>query len=279
MNCNHTKRQLLAAAHIDRPSAEVAAHLAQCPACRSWQERLLAIERQIVQLPVPRSQGKRRVLRELFAGQATPANGNAGEWESPQKDRVACSPTQDPAASHSPTIPWPHALTLAAAALLLAVCGWWLFTGSPNPHSARAARPAPPPPDPLLAGLSEGHLRLSQARSPRERVEELARFVDHLHDRTQTLAPIADAATMQKIARLYERVLSDGVMRGAQTLARDQRQAVLSPLAERLARVGDEAEHWAHGAQPGSGEPLRHIAAVVRTGTQRIRALLEEGTP
>lgn len=271
MNCDRIQRQLLAARHPEQPSAEAAAHLAQCPACRLWQERLVGIERQIPQLLIPRSQAKRRLLRHILAGRG-------GEWESPQADRVACSHTQDGAASHSPTLPLYHTLTLVAAGLLVAVGGWWLLRASPNPHTALVERQAPVP-DLLLARLSEGHLRLSQAQTPHARVAELARFVDHLHQHTQTLAGVADPATLQILARLYERLVRDGIVRGAQAVARDQRRANLSPLAERLARLGDEAEQWVHEVPPSSAAPLRQIAAVARAGDRQLRTLVQGETP
>ncbi len=272
MNCDHVRRQLLAAGHPDRPPAEVQPHLAACEPCRLWQERLVGIERAIPLIPVPPSQKKRQLLRTILAGKG-------GEWESPQAGRVACSPTQTRAASHSPTIPMHHALTLMAAAILLLVGGWWLFRHSPNPHTAQQPRRQAPLPDPLLANLSEGFVRLTQNRTPRERVEELGRFVDHLHDRTQQMVPAADAATLRRVARLYEQVVHDGMVRGGRALAGDQRAVVLQPLAERLNQMWQDAELWSHKAPTGSDEPLRQIAAVARTGNEQLLALVREGTP
>lgn len=271
MNCDHVQRLLLVARRPEQPSAEAAAHLAQCPACRLWHGRLVGIERQIPQLPVPSSQAKRRLLRHVLAG-------GAGEWERPRADRVACSPTQDDAASHSPTLPLYHTLTLVAAGLLVAVGGWWLLRASPNPHTAQVERPARVP-DQLFARLSAGHLRLAQAQTPQDRVAEVARFVDHVHQHTQDLASVADPATLQTLARLYERLVRDGVVRGAHAVARDQRRTSLVPLAERLARLGDEAERWVHEVPPGSAAPLRQIAAAARAGDRQLRTLIQEETP
>lgn len=271
MNCDQLQRQLLVARHPEQPNAEAAAHLAQCPACRLWQARLVGIEQQIPRLPVPPSQAKRRLLRHVLAG-------SAGEWESPRADRVACSPTRDGGTSHSPALPFYHALTLVAAGLLVAVGGWWLLKASPNPHIAQAQRPAPRP-DPLFAQLSEGHLRLSQALTPQDRVTEMAQFVDHVHQHTQTLAGLADPATLQVLARLYERLVSDGVVRGAHAVAREQRQTTLGPLAERLARLGDEAERWVHEVPPGSVASIQRIVAAARAGDRQLRTLIHEETP
>ena len=274
MNCDRAKTLLLGSPEPDRPSDEVAVHLEQCAACRNWQASLVRMERRITQIPVPRSQAKRELVRMLLAGKG-------GEWEDPSADGTACSPTPDETASRFPTIPLYHALTLMAATLLLAVGGWLLFVRSPNPQQAAVVvRKAPPRPDPLLTQFSEDHLRLTQARTLGERLEALGRFLDHLHDYTRDLTITADAATMKSLAKLYDRLVSDGMVHGARTLKPVERDRVLSPLTERLARVEEDAERWAGEAAPGSAVMMRQIADVARVGNRRLHALMrEEATP
>lgn len=274
MNCDRAKTLLMGSHDPSRPANEVAAHLEQCAACRNWHEGLVRIERRITQISVPRSQAKRELVRTLLAGKG-------GEWEDPSADGVASSPTQDETASRFPTIPLHHALTLMAATVLLAVGGWLLLARSPTPQMATVVvRRAPPRPDPLLTQFSENHLRLTQARSLGERLEELGRFVDHLHDYTRDQTISAEPATLHNLARIYDRLVSEGMVRGARTLKPLEREKVLAPLAERLARVEEDAERWARAAAPNSAEPMRQIAAVARLGTRQLHALIrEEGTP
>jgi hypothetical protein len=272
MNCQNFQCQLLAAPDPGQPPAEVVAHLAECPACLAWQQRLTRLERQIPQIPIPRSrEGKRELFRKLHAGKG-------GEWEAPRKDRVGGSQTQPLANSHSPTIPWLHGLTLAAAGLLLLVSGWVLFKGSPTPQAARHDR-QPPPRDPLLAHLLDHSVQLSQSSTPRQRVEQVRRLVDDLHRRTEDLRPLASQGTLKQLARLYERVVQDVVVESARQVPLDERRAVLLPVAEQLLRVSDQTELW---MQEGNGtdlEPLRQIGQVARAGDQQLRSLVQEGTP
>src|SRR5262245_50937305 len=55
MNCEACRRRLLRAPEPAVPPANVAAHLAQCLACRDWQEQLLRVEHNVGRLPAPPS--------------------------------------------------------------------------------------------------------------------------------------------------------------------------------------------------------------------------------
>lgn len=272
MNCQTVQCQLLAAPDPELPPAEVAHHLAECPACLAWQERLAHLERQIPQLPVPRSRdGKRELFRKLHEGKES-------EWEAPSNDRVPSSQTQPLAGTHSPTIPWHHGLTLLAAGLLLAVSGWFLLKKSPTPELARHTR-QPPPRDPLLAQMLDHSVQLAQISTPRERVVQVRRLVDDLHRRTEDLRPLASVDTMTHLARLYERVVQEVVVESARRVPLDERRAVLLPVADQLARVSDQAELWLQDAKATGINPLLHIRQVTRAGDQQLRLLALEGAP
>jgi hypothetical protein len=254
MNCQTVRRRLLGSERPEHVSAALRDHLAQCAPCREWQRTLVQVEQSIGLLPVPRSAGKTRLLDRLAREKLRPVHGGALT--------VALSRSRTLAAG-------------LAAALLLAVAGWWAWWApETDPAVSR-----PPAADPLLASLLQRYVRLARTDLPRERVEALADLADDLQTRTRTLAPAAAAEDLTALAQLYERVVSDGVVERARALPADQRLNVLPPISERLARAGRQAQELAQEAPPASAAPLLAIAAAARDGDSHLRGLLQRETP
>jgi hypothetical protein len=118
MKCKVIQRRLLSIPDSERMPDNLRAHLAYCEACREWHDHLLLLEGHIPLLPVPRSNGKARLMRRLLHENATPG--------------LSASPSLQ-VRSHSPTLPLSHSPTSfrsrtlllgVAAALLLIALGW-----------------------------------------------------------------------------------------------------------------------------------------------------------
>ena len=90
---------------------------------------------------------------------------------------------------------------------------------------------------------------------------------------------MATAKDLETLARLYGQVVGDGLVKRAGTLPVEQREQVLRPIRQRLARAEREAGALADTAAADAAAPLRQIAAVAQAGDQKLRALMEEATP
>ncbi len=275
MNCDVVQRRLLSARDPRVVPSDVRAHLAYCESCRDWHDRLGLMEQGVRQLPVPRSRRKGELLTALLhdeAPTATPA-----EMAPTVTDAVAA--TLPFPALHAPR-PRPSraaprlAVGLAAAGVLLAV-GWWVLR---EHEAAPDGRPAAPPPrNPLLASLLRRDLRLATAGSPAERLEILADVADDLQGTVRTLAREAGAESLDDLVRLYQQVVQDGIVRQAQAVPAAQRQRVVDPVADRLARTARLADRQADGADPAHAPFLHQLGTCAREGNRRLYALLNEG--
>jgi hypothetical protein len=274
MKCEFVQRRLLALEDPAQVPAEYRAHLARCGICRDWQSQLLLLEGNIPCVPVPPSRGKARLLRRLI------------EMTRDKETRVEKAvPTTlmkvpaVPAVSQAPTLPLSHVLILPrraaalAAAVLLFVLGWWIFhsrtTGPELP-------PTKPVADPLLASLVERDMRLATAASPRERIEILADMAQELQDATRFLAQAAASDELDGLARLYEQVVHEGILRQASALPAGERRPILNPIADRLSKTARSVERLVPRVPAECGKPLHAIAEAARQGNLRLYGLLSE---
>jgi hypothetical protein len=127
-----------------------------------------------------------------------------------------------------------------------------------------------------LTSLLDRNLRLAKARTPRKRLEALVDLADDLQGQARRLIRGAEVEDLQELARLFEQVVDEGIIRGAVGLPADQRPEVLPAAADRLARAGRDAGRLAQEAPDGSAGALRVIATVAQHGGERLRALMRE---
>lgn len=255
MNCATTQRQLLAAERPDRPDADLRAHLAACPACRALQRRLLQIERQLPNLPVPPSTARPAFVRHFL-------------------DEVSDSPTPPPV-----RLPLPLSaagtrakdralkkLALAfalAAALLVFAIGWWAW-----PHHG----PALPEVDHTAPHRLALEQQLKHARNPGDRVRAVAEVMEAVQ--REALDPASDAPKLAQLAHYYARVVREDLRAHARALPAEERALVLIAIAERLSKTESDAERQA--AEPRAARraaSLHEIAHAAREGDRWLRDL------
>src|SRR4051812_8691807 len=165
MSCDLTRRRLLAAEPPARPGPDVKRHLACCPACRGWQQGLAALEAQVALLPVPPSDGKRRLLKQLLAPAET-----AAERALPPLRIVPPAPRTTPPKERG-LRKLSLAVAVAAAVLLFAVgLASWPRGGLPGPP--------PAPLNPVQKVLGGRDVYYANAHTPRQKVEAAAAFLD-----------------------------------------------------------------------------------------------------
>lgn len=285
MNCLDCQRQLLACDDPASQSLEVAAHLADCLACQEWHQHLLRIESNVPRLPVPPSRGAEKIKRLIL--NPTPN----------------LAPTPAPDLTPAPSLPipsrWHSAAYIAAgmaAAILLTFLGIQLGNlatrqplknGILTKHSPPVPE-TPPKGDPqvenipqksLAAVVLEFDLQLAQTDDPRQRVEILADLAGVLHDESRTLTRAGGTKELQTLARLYDRVLQDGVLARAKDLPMADRRATLDPIAQRLELAQHDSVRLAAAAEARLSAPLQQIAAAAQRGTGLLRKLMDEVSP
>ncbi len=278
MNCELSQRRLLEALSPDEPPPEVAAHLADCAACRAWQQQLVRIERHVPLLPTPLSTRKERFLRSLKNEPDLPSLPS----RRPVRRRRLLRPVY-----------WGVGGVAAAVALIVLVGPRFLHgprddqqvkanqtNGSQKPRRANPGEQAVEPPgDTLVARLMECDLRLAQAGTPRQRVQMLADLADALRDEAKVLARAAAPEALDTVTAMYARVIRDGLVNRAHALPGPERREVLTPIAARLASVEREVAEVAPTAAPTSAERLQRLALVARDGDVKLRALIQGGAP
>ncbi len=297
MTCETTRQRLLRAERPDRPPADVQPHLAACGACRSWQRRLTLIEGQVADVPVPASAPPPELLRQLLNGQpplpggsapsgnsppwwvsATASgqnNGNPPWWVAPaEADRQRPNQTfhrRRPDSSGSPPndrarrkVAVAFAMTLGLA--VFSLC-WGLWSHTP-PESARRQS--------LYAARQERFdQRFASARTPKERMGLLADFAGELEREALTSARTGEPDKLRELATLYVQVVSVRLLNAANTLPREEREAVVRDVAERLRHTESEMQHFLMENKSHAGsESLRDMAVAARDVQDRLWAML-----
>jgi hypothetical protein len=262
MNCDTAQRRLLGSERPDEPSPEVEAHLADCAACRAWQQRFLEVERSLPLLPVPASAARGELVQRVLSGPLPPPAEPAPE------------PPLLPLLSR-PSLPAPPpkergqrklALAFALAAALGAFAvGWWAW-----PHQGGGG---PGAQDPVALQREERARLLREAGSPRERVRLLARLVNDLH--AEVRAHPRDADRLALAARVYAEVVGEDLVTHARAVPAAERAEALGEIADSLSRAESDLERFAaDAASEREREPLRAMAASARAGDRQLRALI-----
>jgi hypothetical protein len=273
MKCKHCQRRLFRTEDPGEPTADVAAHLAGCSACRELQRRLVQLETHVPRLPVPAS--TRMSLLQA---------------------RILSEPVPRPVpVARSRKRTWQWLAIGAAAAVILIACGVWvgdaLWQALQGPGQVaegpgkddrqrdgdKGQKTAPdykkPADNTLVGRVIACDLRLARAVTPRQRVEALADLADSLQGECRALAQADGTKELEKLARLYSKVVRDAVVPRSRTLPAGQRREVLAPIVIRLARARQDAERLAHQS-PASARPLRALAATAREAELQLQGLL-----
>jgi hypothetical protein len=301
MNCSAVHTWLLSSERPDLPPVDVAVHLKGCAMCRAWQRRLLRLERSLKRLPVPASSAKTTFVRDFIGGMPVGEELEViREWNAEEDALSVLANTQGEMTTESTLIDgWrlnglaaklrsaleaPHAklqqvpaparrrlaTVLAAALLLFAVTFWSAGPHGPFTAPSPGAKPAP---DPFLARLVQHEIKLAAATEAKAKVQVLADMADDLRD-TQDLAEAARVEDLDKMANLYEKVVSQSLVNQAERVAETERAEILPAIADRLARAKEKARGLALVSSATYREPLFKIAAAANQGEMKLRQLL-----
>ncbi len=210
MNCTLVQRRLLSAEQPDQPAAEIKSHLAQCPACRAWQRRLVQIERHIPLVPVPPSTVKDEFVARLLG--TTPSES----LRPAVVERPAIA--ERPPVWQSALVPGPkergrQKLSLAfalAASLLVFALVWWAWPPS-QPTPQMAVHPTPQQLD--QKKLEDRLANVLHVETAQERLVMLADLAEEVHGEAGRM--VDNAERLEQWARFYVRLVNENLMEQA----------------------------------------------------------------
>ena len=235
-------------------------HLDGCASCRRWWAGVGQLERLLAGLPAPPPAADRKALLLDELTSAGPVIRSVPAAVPHDRFRL-------------PAGVWKPLAAVAAAGL--AVGGAWvLVKGSGKPNVTQAAAPR----HPLLESVVKRDVALSRAGTPADRLRALGDMADDLQTEARDLARVANPDELRDLARWYDRVVREGLVKQAaklpvHALPPAEKVALLDALAARLAASGTAADELAKEAPPGAKEPLRRISEAAREGHQRLTAL------
>lgn len=258
MNCTVIQRRLLSLEQPEQPSAEIESHLAQCPSCRTWQRRLVQMERQVPLVPIPPAATKDQFLQRI-------------------RGESAVRTIADPATlSRYRLAPGPKELALRkvslafalAASLLVFALGWWCWPHNPSSQ-----------PDPARQEQARLEERLTQSlrgETPKERVLDLAQLAKDLHGEARSL--VDHSERLDQWSRFYARIVGEDLIAQARQLSPEDRPDVVREVAQTLSDTESHASRFAaqlKDAAPHSAASFERIALASRKGERDLRALLK----
>jgi hypothetical protein len=251
MNCQSIQSLILASEHPDRLAPEVERHLARCPACREVQQSLLRIEADIPTLPVPPSGGPVILFRTLV-NPVIDTTGSGRFVPRPDRPRRLSEASRQKLAL---------AFALAASLLVFAI-GFWAWPRGLVPFERDAH------------ARDTNYVRqrdewLQKARTPRQRVEVLAKLGDNLIRRVRETE---DAVLTKELAEAFQRLVEEDLLAEAALIPMADRPELLNPVADQLRQAESEASRLA-AEQPRRAEHLTLIARSARKGDVRLRTL------
>ncbi len=261
MNCDAIQNRLLDLVDPTRGSSELQAHLAGCEACQRFLERSYVLNDLLATVAVPRSsdETKTAFLQTILAAgpviQTIP--------------RVAVSPWI------WQRIPRPVLVraTGLAAALLVSVGVWSAWPDrKPMPELAAAPRHE------LLQKVVTLNTELARTTTPAARLTKLSNLAVELRNETAALSRAAQKDDLQSLARMYEKVVRDGLIVQATQLnpvsvPLAERQQLLNSVAAELTQTALQTLELATTASPGVQPHLKRIAQTAQDGSLRLSRL------
>jgi hypothetical protein len=263
VNCTSIQRRLLSTEQPDQPPAEIKSHLAQCPACRACQLRLVQTERQIRELPVPPSTAKEELLQRILAGTR---RGRVADPSHLWRSALASGPKERGLRKMS------VALALAASLLVFALT-WWNWPREPSPVVNREKSDQAGMDDRLLEGRLAKVLR---GDTPKERVLKLADLAEDVQSEAGRLTD--NSERLERWAQFYARLVGTHLVEEARHLPAAERAAVLPRVTGSLIDTESNASRLAaqlKAASPRSATSFSRIALASRKGEQELRALMK----
>jgi hypothetical protein len=271
MNCQAIQNKILTLPDPRVIPDALRDHVAGCADCRVWAKQAARLESLLENLPVPPAPGNKKaeMIDDLTGGNlAFP--------------RPLSVPARESLSGSILKFLDENRMVIGGlAAAILVVLGGWLLTRSgntPGPTIAAASE------DPFLKKMVRWDVALAKAETPKRRLEILGSMADGLSTQTRSLARVANGDELRDLARLYDKVVRDGMVKQADKMSvatltiseRAERKQQLDAIAALLADTANQAEKMTD--VPQDAKPaLQKIAKSAREAEEKLRKLANEG--
>ncbi|MCE9534138.1 MAG: hypothetical protein K8T89_23925 [Planctomycetes bacterium] len=278
MKCQPIRNRILAVDELGILPAELAMHLADCAACRTWHRKFMLVDRSLKRVPVPESNGmmknalleKIRTVPAPIAPPMTTHEGNGRTSAKPLPMPIVAEPSKKKYSFRRLTENfWPAGLV--AATLVIGMVAWLSLRNN------RLPPPAATPNDPLLNSLVKLNVELAKSLTAEEQVVVLARVAGELnHEMRQIARADATGENMQALEKMYKKVVIQGLVAQARRIDRSKREAVLFKIVDELDEAEKNARQMADESPQHSAQSLIEAADTARDGTKTLRRLIRE---
>jgi hypothetical protein len=273
MNCETVRNRVMALPDPGTLPGPLAAHLSGCAACEAWHRLLVRVEATVA--ATAPAAGAARAKRQLVAQFREPAPAAPKPaTKTPAKAKfvrpagtVVPAPERQSVGERLARL-WPAGLV--AAALLAGVLVWSSLRGKPDGPIVAAL-----PPDPFLERVVTAKVRLDSAPDAAGRLAALDVLERTIHEEATTLSKVTPGADMDALARMYEQVVTGGMVEQARLMSDDEKKAKLPSYKNRLVDAEQVANRMAAEAPPGADRPLKEIARAAEKGRIELARMIQ----
>lgn len=272
MNCQAVQNKILTLPDPRVIPDTLREHVAGCVTCQDWAKQAARLESLLDQLPVPPAPGNKKasVVDDLLLNDPVIRRPLAV----PVRESVAGSVLKFLDRNRS-------LVGGLAAAVLVVLGAWWLFT---RPGAPVAAAPGTPK-HPFLEKIVLRDVALAKASKPVDRLQILGGLAEDLSTEARSLARVATADQLQDMAQWFDKVVKNGMIKQAEKLPvdtltlsdRTERKTQMLALSGKLSDVAAQAEKMLGEVPPDAKGAFQKIADSARSGEKKLRDMANAG--
>ncbi len=264
MTCEAVQNRLLDVPDLAVLPAELSGHLDGCELCRRFVERAHVLNAELAALPVPSSElAKIAFVESLFAAgpviKSVPVAGIAGLSLADLLRKIPLRP-----------------VATVAAAVVVGV-GTWAVWPTSKPQVVKDS-----PRHELLQKVVKANTELAMLTAPKDRVAKLAGLAGDIRSETRALSKAAEYDEMLSLARMYENVVTKGVLPQAEQMTQfntplADRQAAIKTARAELSQTVTDVTDLMPSSSPRVQPLLKRIAKTAQDGEARLVQLSDGG--
>jgi hypothetical protein len=269
MNCAAVQNQILMQPDPRELPPALREHVGACAGCREWARKAARLEAALESLPAPAApeQKKEEMLGDLM--QADPVIRPLPTFAArPGFGTLAARFLRRNAAY----------VGGLAAAVLVAVGAFWLFSGPRGPQQQEMVKTEKYP---LLDKMVRRDAELARANSAARKLEVLGGMAEDISTETRGMARIAPGSELRQMAGWYEKTVKEGLVKQANNLpvgmSAAEKAKLLESLAAKLDADAAAAEALSHESPPDAQQALKRVAEAAREGKDSLRAAARGG--
>ncbi|MBA4191854.1 MAG: hypothetical protein C0467_28070 [Planctomycetaceae bacterium] len=256
MNCQTVQNKILTLPDPRHVPAALRAHVEGCGACRVWAELAGRLENLIQRLPTP----------------AAPSNKKAALIAKLRHEPASIELAAERPHAFREFLRHNASLVGGLAAAVLVAVGAWAMLGKNTKQDVEFATPK----DPFLEKMVQRDVALAKANGPAQKLQVLGGLADDLSAEARGLARLANQDELKDVARWYDRVVTDGLVRQAEAMNVNamtpaERKAQLTELARKLGATADEVKKAAGEVPPDAKPILERIVDTARFGQKKLQ--------